>query len=185
MKNLLVILFFSIFSLLSLVVMIFLIFLPKLCVCFNTFYSKNYQNIKKQNTRARRIKRARLRLLFKNQISHEQPTKKELDRSEGVFFDEESQCRLKDEESLLRFNKGQFETLSVKQVFLNSLIHLKQRFQILCLSVLTQIRETVLPSMQNVSKLISDNLRRSFINGKAYYEQFRSYLNASVGKYFH
>jgi len=160
MKNLLVILFFSIFSLFSLVVMIFLVFLPKLCRCLNAFSNKNYKTIKKQNTRARRIKRARLRLLFKNQISHEQPTQRELDRSEGIFFDEESQCRLKDEESLLRFNKGQFETVSLKTVLLNSVIYFKQKFH-----------------------TFRKGIASSNIKSKAYYDQFRSHLNDSVDKY--
>lgn len=162
MKNLLVILFFSIFSLFSLVVMIFLIFLPKLCLCFNAFCNKNYHTIKKQNTRARRIKRARLRLLFKNQISHQQPTQKELDRSEGIFFDEESQCRLKDEESLLRFNKGQYETPSMKETFLNGRFYFKQKF----------IR-------------VRQNIASSNIKSKTYYDQLKNYLNTSIDKHFH
>ncbi len=165
MKNLLVILFFSILSLFSLVVMVFLIFLPKLCVCLNTFCNKNYPTIKKQNTRARRIKRARLRLLFKNQVSHEQPTQKELDRSEGIFFDEESQCRLKDEDSLLYFNKGKFEKVSATQILLKGLLSWKNKFQSIIVSAQAMFRKTILARLQH---------RVSVISG---------YLSASVDKY--
>lgn len=191
MKNIIILSFFSLLSLISLVIMILLAFLPKLCFCFNSFCNKNYKKIKLQNTRARRIKRARLRLMYKSQVSHEQPIRKEIDRSEGVFFDDSLKQTLKDEASLACFRQGGFEKNSVRDVVKNhihstvtfakhytSLFYKKMRHQIF--KAYSQIRVSIVPLQDSLRK---NSWKHINVTRKTYYIQVRSYVTTSLTKY--
>lgn len=164
MKNLILLVFFSITSLLSLVVLIILALLPKLCCCFSSFCNKNYKAVKRQNTRARRIKRARLRVLYKSQITKERPIQIELDRSEGLFFDKDSKQKIKDEESLENFYSGQYKTSQ--------------------LSAVKQKMNTEYSNLSNSTKSLLNSMFSSVgAQSRTYLGQVRSYVMSSVTKY--
>lgn len=172
MKNLILLIFFSFLSLCLLVILITLAFLPKLCVCFHSFFNKNYKIIKKQNTRARRIKRARLRLLYKSQVNHETPMQKELDRSAGVFFDEEQQRKIKDEVSLARYRASRFDEDKAP-----GLLRICESF--FTLVFLQKIRYGLL-TIHNSVKAVGFH---AMIYSRGYLTQFRNFLSSSVSKY--
>lgn len=192
MKNLILLIFFSFLSLFLLVILITFAFLPKLCFCFHSFFNKNYKTIKKQNTRVRRIKRARLRLLYKSQVNHEKPMQKELDRSKGVFFDEELQQKIKDEASLAYVKTGKIQQISLNALFIKkgkfyaSTLMNKHRNSLFILGKKRsenkdEGRDENSSECSNYLNFIVSSL---LVNSRFYLTQFRNFLMSSVTKYF-
>lgn len=183
MKNIPLIIFFSIISLLSLAVLIVLALLPKLCFCFTSFCDKNYQTVKKQNTRARRIKRARLRVLYKSQISHEKPIQIELDRSEGLFFDKESNQKIKDKESLESFYSGQYKASFLSGLLITPLTRLftktGEKISLATISNFKPYKSSLIFVRHHFDRLFSS----VGVNSKISFSQVRSNVTSSVSKY--
>jgi hypothetical protein len=101
MKNLTLLIVFTLLSALLLVMMLVMASFPKLCTCFNAFCNKNHAKLALQKERAQMIKQVRLKLAYKSQIMHEAPSSEELEVSRGIFFDEDSQKKKFDEVSLM------------------------------------------------------------------------------------
>ncbi len=107
MKNLLQLLFFSLLSAFLLALMIVLAFLPRICSCCKRICYKQHETLKLQRQRARQIKQARLKIAYQTQIMHEKPCNEDLEICQGIFFDEDSQQKQLDKESLVLYQHEQ------------------------------------------------------------------------------
>ena len=124
MKNLTLLIIFTIFSAVLLVIMLVLAFLPKICSCFNTFCIKNHEKLALQKKRAQMIKQARLKIAYKSQIMHEAPSNEELDVSRGIFFDEDAQQKFFDKASMTFFKKDLHQNKTLQSKMNDSLVWL-------------------------------------------------------------
>jgi len=127
MKNLLLLLFFTVLSAFLLALMMVLAFLPRICSCFRRICHKQHETLSLQRQRARQIKQTRLKIAYQTQILHEKPCNEDLEISRGVFFDEALQKKTLDKASLLLYKTEIQRNKTLERRFDRALSSLNRR----------------------------------------------------------